>query len=72
MENIKYQNFMLYFLYKSNNADDINNITSIFKTNFNIKNKLTKKEFYNEKYKVLENINKLYLEKICENCLMII
>ena len=66
MEIIKYQKFYVRSLYKSNKEDDINIITSLFKTNINIKFKLTKNDFYKEKYKVFGNINKLDLDKICE------
>ena len=52
-ELIKYQKFYVRSLYKSNNAEDINNIKSIFSTNFIIPIKLINKIFIKKNIKYL-------------------
>ena len=66
MSKNKFQKFYVNAVYKANISDNINNIKVLFKEEFSVDIKLSKEDFYKEKFKALGNINKLTMEELAK------
>ena len=66
MEYIKLQKYYVRCLFKTNEANDINNVKSIFKNKFNISLKLTNQEIYYEKHIGLGTLQNLDIKALCK------
>ena len=65
MNYIKFQRYYVQALIKTNQANDISSIKSIFKNKFNIPFLINNNEFTKIKYKVFGSLNNLDLLDIC-------
>jgi len=63
---IKLQKFYVRYLFKTNQANNFENIISIFKNTFNFPIKLTNKQIIYEKHQAFGTINTLSLLDICK------